>query len=64
MQNNNRTLKKVLQKPEQSNMYVFPAKCNENVVLSKKNAVNKIECAEVKKKKRWQPHASHYSYTC
>ena len=36
MQNNNRTVKKILQKPKQSKKYVFLAKCIENVVLREK----------------------------
>ena len=36
MQNNNRKVKKIFQKPEHSKKYVFLAKCIENAVLREK----------------------------
>ena len=66
--NNNRTVKKVFQKPEQSKKYVFLAKLEKNTVnkieeneSENLNLLPKADYGEVKKKKeeqkRWQPHA-------
>ena len=77
--NNRKSFKKIFQKPEHSKKYVFLAKCIKNSVLREKYSQQNrgkwaretklkllvTDYAKVKNKeqKRWQPCASHDSYT-